>query len=650
MSLFSLEPVKKFGHGLTVISGALALFFGSAALADPPDRVARLSYESGTVTFEPAGTQDWVQASLNRPLITGDALWVDTNSRAELNVGRAALRADTQTSVSVTNLDDKLAQFQLAQGTVILRVRSIPPDGQYEIDTPNLALTITQPGLYRMTVTADGQSTYVLVREGAATANGENQSYAIGAGQSYNFAGTDLSQYTYYDPPAPDGFDQFSAGRDSRWTRATSARYVSPDMIGYEDLDANGTWQNADGYGNVWVPNNVAADWAPYHDGHWAWVAPWGWTWVDDEPWGFAPFHYGRWVHLDYGWGWVPGPVTVAPVYAPALVAFVGGPGFSIAVGGPGAVGVAWFPLGPREVYRPGYDVSIGYVQRVNVSNTIVTTTIVNNVYNNTTPVHYANQNVPNAVTAVPNAAFAGGQSVRTAAVHLAPTAIAGAQVSAVAPIAPTARAVAGPGAASSFHPNAASLQRQVVARTAPPPAPIPFAAKAQALQANPGHPMAPAAEEQFRATSGVVAARPVARVITTPPAAAVVPLRAPATGLSGRPATPGATAVTAPGAPPRSFDTAAPRGPSAAPIERMPTNSFGRPAEPTTPTIRPTEPQNFERPAPPQPGRPAEPVQNQVRPVAPPSVPAQKPESARPPASSQHPADKNERDHRDEH
>jgi hypothetical protein len=621
---------------LSASAGLIALLFSNAALADPPDRVARLSYESGTVTFEPAGTQDWVQASLNRPLITGDALWVDSGSRAELNVGRAALRADAQTSVSVTNLDDQMAQFQLAQGTVVLRVRSVPPSGQYEIDTPNLALTVTQPGLYRVTVTADGQNTYVLVREGAATASGENQSYAIGAGQSYNFSGTDLSQYTYYDPPAPDGFDQFCAERDARWSRAASARYVSPDMIGYEDLDANGTWQTADGYGSVWVPNHVAADWAPYHDGHWAWVAPWGWTWVDDAPWGFAPFHYGRWVHLDYGWGWVPGPVAVAPVYAPALVAFVGGPGFGVAIGGPGAVGVAWFPLGPREVYRPGYEVSPAYVQRVNVSNTTVTTTVVNNVYNNTTVVHYANQSVPNAVTAVPSAAFAGGQPVRNAAIHLAPSAIATAQVTAVAPVTPTAHAVAGPGAVSNFHPSMAAQQRQVVARTVPPPAPIPFAAKAQALQANPGHPIAPAAEQQLRATPGVVAARPVAHVIATPAPTAITPARvAPA----ARPAAAGAAPVLQP----RSFDATAPRPPSASPaaVERAPANSFARPSELPPASSRPAEPaQNLNRPQQLPPARPAEPVQ--------PPAQAARPEPARP--SQQHaPSDKNDRDRRDE-
>ena len=68
-----------------------------------------------------------------------------------------------------------------------------------------------------------------------------------------------------------------------------------------------------------------AVDWAPYSHGHWGWVQPWGWTWVDDAPWGFAPFHYGRWVYVRDRWCWTPGACVARPVYAPALVAWVGG-------------------------------------------------------------------------------------------------------------------------------------------------------------------------------------------------------------------------------------------------------------------------------------------------------------------------------------
>ena len=182
-------------------------------------------------------------------------------------------------------------------------------------------------------------------------------------------------------------------------------------MTGYEDLDDYGRWQYVGGYGTVWVPSNVASDWAPYRDGHWAYIDPWGWTWVDDEPWGFAPFHYGRWAYAGSRWCWVPGPVAVRPVYAPALVAFVGGVGISIG-GGPG---VGWFPLAPGEVYVPYYRGSRGYVERINVTNTVVNVTRVTNVYNvsaNVTNITYVNQRVNNGVTLVSRDTFVNARPV----------------------------------------------------------------------------------------------------------------------------------------------------------------------------------------------------------------------------------------------
>jgi len=611
---------------LAIAAGAFFTFASAAVLADPPALVARISYQSGTVTYDPAGTPDYVNADVNRPLTTGDALWVDTSSRAELNMGRMVLRADSQTSVTVTNLDDHVAQFQLAQGTVLLHVRNLNPGDICEIDTPNLAFSISQPGKYRVTVTPDGQTTYVLVRQGEGTATGDTQSYAINSGQSYSFSGADLSNYTYYDPPAPDDLDRFADDRDQRWDHATSARYVAPDVIGYEDLDANGTWQSVEGYGNVWVPSNVAVGWAPYHDGHWAWVSPWGWTWVDDAPWGFAPFHYGRWAHAGFGWCWVPGPVEEAPVYAPALVAFVGGPGFSVGVG----VGVAWFPLGPRDVFRPGYEVSPAYVQRVNVSNTTVNNTYVTNVYNNTTVVKYANQSVPSAVTAVPAAAFAGGQSVARAAVAVPPGELGRAQITPIAAVVPTARAVTGPGAVSSAHPTAAVMQRAVVARTAPPPPPVPFAAKQAALAANPGHPLPPAAEEQLRRSTTVSTPHPVVHVVKAPTqAAAPPPARAAAAPF--KPATaaaPPAAAAARPGAPVERPIAAPPARPA--------------PLAPVRPETTPRAPEPVARPEVTQPRLQAPlPAAQAPRPeVVQPRAPAPPAQAARPEVAPRAPAE----------
>ncbi len=323
-----------------------------------------------------------------------------------------------------------------------------------------------------------------------------------------------MRDYQYVDAPRLDEFDRWASDRDRRYDNSVSARYVSQDVVGYQDLDANGTWRVDATYGNVWVPNRVAAGWAPYRDGHWAWIDPWGWTWVDDAPWGFAVSHYGRWTNLRGTWGWVPGPVRSQAYYAPALVAFVGGSNFQLSISSGNVGGVAWFPLGPREVYRPAYPVSRGYFERVNVSNTVVNTTVVNNYYNNTnvTNVVYANRQVPGAVVAVPTTAFVQSQPVAKSAVRVSREVVERVPVAFVAPVVPTERSVRG-AAAQGDRPPSRVFERSAVARSAPPPAAVGFAAQQQQLTANPGQPLDAANRKELKREA--TAPKPEVRVIS---------------------------------------------------------------------------------------------------------------------------------------
>src|SRR5713226_5169893 len=419
---------------------------------DPPSRVARLGYMEGSVSFQPAGETEWVQAVPNRPMTTGDKLWADRDSRAELQLGSAVIRLNANTGFSFLNLNDNTVQIQLTSGSVNVRVRRLDQNDVFEVDTPNLAFSIYRPGSYRVEASEDGTYTVVSLREGEGEATGNGQTYTIHAGQRATFSGTDSLNADVENIGGPDQFDGWTDGRDHRWENSRSSRYLSRDVVGYEDLDDNGDWRDDSNYGHVWFPTHVEVGWAPYHNGNWAWVAPWGWTWVDDAPWGYAPFHYGRWVSVSGRWGWVAGPVDVAPVYAPALVVFVGG---GIGVG----VDVGWFPLGPREDYVPTYNVSREYVKRVNVRNTTVNTTTVTNVYNTTivnnnnttnitntniTNVNYVNRNVQGAVTAVPQHAFVSAQPVARAAVKMDARQMASAPVMTRVALAPSRDSVLG--------------------------------------------------------------------------------------------------------------------------------------------------------------------------------------------------------------
>jgi hypothetical protein len=470
---------------------------------DPPTRAARLSYTGGAVSFAPAGSDEWVDAVVNRPLTTGDKLWTDQGGRVELRVDAYAIRLGELTGFSFLNLDDRTVQIRLTEGTVNVRVRRLDQDQTLEIDTPNIAFNVLRPGSYRVSVNENGDSTIVNVRDGQGEVTGGDSAYPIRAGQSATFAGTDQLSADVEGYPGDDAFDRWCYDRDSRWDRSQSARYVSDDVVGYEDLDDYGGWRTVNEYGTVWFPHTTIVGWQPYRYGHWVWISPWGWTWVDDAPWGFAPFHYGRWVTVNGVWGWVPvaprpAVVTVAyvrPVYAPALVAWVGGPRFSVSVG-VGGGGVAWFPLGPRDVYCPAYRVTPRYVERVNVYNTtIINRTQVTNVYNtvyvqkNVTNVNYQNRTY---VTATSQASFTSAQPVGRNLVRVDSREAASAQVSPMTPaVAPQQRSVMGGAASARVRPPAQAISRQVVAKTAPPPPAASVNQQLQKVQANGGRPVA---------------------------------------------------------------------------------------------------------------------------------------------------------------
>src|SRR5208282_1296705 len=458
---------------------------------------------------------------------------------SELHLGSASIRLGSNTGFSFLNLTDSTTQVQLTEGTLNIRVRRLADDETFEVDTPNLAFTLLRPGNYKVNVNEAGDATVVIVRDGQGEVTGGGSAYTIHPQEVGTFNGTDQidADVESWDSSSDD-FDTWCAERDARIDNSISTRYVSSDVIGYEDLDEYGGWRPTPDYGTIWFPHVAVVGWAPYHYGHWAWVSPWGWTWVDDAPWGFAPFHYGRWVFVGGGWGWVPCPprvVAVAyvrPVYAPALVAWVGGPHFGVGIGVGGfaaGVNVGWFPLGPREVFVPSYPVSRAYVSRVNISNTTVNETVVNNYYNttvvnrnvNVTNVRYVNQGAPGAVTATSPRAFTSAQPVSRNLVAVDQREVASAPVGVSAPsVAPPRQAVLGSGAATNVRPPASLASRAVVAKTAPPPPPPSFEKQQAAIQANHGQPISMAQTRQIQPARTTAAVAPVKIAPPSTPAA----------------------------------------------------------------------------------------------------------------------------------
>src|SRR6202162_3322943 len=184
---------KSLYSPVLILFTVLAFVFASSARADddPPGRVARLNYIQGSISFQPGGETDWVQANPNRPLTTGDNLWTDRDSRGELHIGSSSIRIASETGITFLNLDDRTVQIQLAQGSMNVNVRRLDGGDDFEIDTPNLAFTLQRPGEYRVDVDPNGNATAITVRAGEGEATGGGSDYHMDSGDRATLRGTD---------------------------------------------------------------------------------------------------------------------------------------------------------------------------------------------------------------------------------------------------------------------------------------------------------------------------------------------------------------------------------------------------------------------------------------------------------------------------
>lgn len=518
MHVLSMKKRWLIPRGGRLLAVLLAACVRAAALADdvdPPARAARLSDVEGPVSLEPAGVAEWTAATLNRPLTGGDRLWADENARAEVDLGNAAVRLGAHTGFAFFELDDTTAQMQLTGGVLIVRVRNLAANQVYEIDTPNLSVSLQQAGEYRLEVNGGGDVTTVKVMDGTAQALGGSLWLAMGAGQSVTFSGTTTLTYSSSRLGPADDLDVWSEARDQ--DAPSAAPYLPSDLPGAADLEANGSWQQSPDYGEVWIPTTVVAGWVPYRFGRWLWVSPWGWTWVDDALWGYAPFHYGRWVHWRDTWCWVPGSRLARPVYAPALVGWLSG-----------TAEVGWFPLGPHEPYAPRAPVSTAYLHRVNLASNVAVSDAGRSSPASGADARYRNAHTM-AVSRVPRDVFTSAQQVNARLLQTPLPSEARPEGSAPA-IAPIRQSVLGLAQGrGAVHPPAQEFARSVVARRTPPPAPLPFDELMGTLQASDG-------SMPTRAAPGAPRA-PLSAVRLVVPAGAPVTLNEPHAGTRRAPA-----------------------------------------------------------------------------------------------------------------
>jgi len=390
----------------------------SIAMADPSGRVGRVSYIQGNVDFRTTPDDDPFDAEINWPVTSQNVITVGRNGRAEFRVGSAAIRIDADSEVEITQLDDDHFDLRLLYGSAYVRIKNPELAHESSVFTPQGRIVFSEPSNVRIDTERAPDTTVLTVLDGTARLAAAGSSVTVREGKRAEIVDGDVRVSNLHSNDLRDDFDGWVAARAQRDNKSQSIRYVSVETTGYEDLDQYGSWQTTTEYGAVWYPRVVAADWAPYRVGRWTWVDPWGWTWVDSAPWGYAPFHYGRWVQYRNRWCWAPGQIIARPVWAPAMVGWIGGSNWSVSFSAGAAPAIGWFPLAPREVYVPSYRVSHNYLRQVNVTHVRnVTNVRIINGYASAPPrEHYRNREVRNAVSVMPHDQFVSRRTVVVAA------------------------------------------------------------------------------------------------------------------------------------------------------------------------------------------------------------------------------------------
>ncbi len=315
--------------------------------------VARLAWLEGDVSIAPGDAPDERQSgAVNAPLTSGDRLRVGSGGHAEMQLRGAVLflAPGTELAFQAGARDSRLVA--LSSGTVTIRVFGARGIDDLAVATPNAAVALELPGVYRFDVSATGD-TAVSVARGRARAATAEGGLSLGWGERMRVVGLVRPEYDVVDLGKGDAWDRWVEKRSARFRSVRSAAHVHPDVCGVDDLDAWGEWEQTAERGWAWFPRVSLADWMPYRSGRFVWREPWGWTWLSDEAWGWAPYHHGRWTIVRKRWAWLPDePKGATPSWLPAVVAFVGGgPGPDGSSGSDGYVG--WFPLAPGEPLHP---------------------------------------------------------------------------------------------------------------------------------------------------------------------------------------------------------------------------------------------------------------------------------------------------------
>ncbi|HEY0725207.1 MAG TPA: DUF6600 domain-containing protein, partial [Pyrinomonadaceae bacterium] len=316
---------------------------------DVKARVARISLIGGEVNLKRNGNQDWETARLNYPLVEGDTVATDKDSRLEIQIdARNFVRLAANSTLRIVTLRDEGIALSVVEGTATVRLAKFDRKKEYfEIDAPRTTMAAEKEGSYRIDVPNDGRVRLTVRDGGSARIYSDTSGFVLRDGRSAELvvAGENMGDWEFSIALSGDVIDDWVREREQFLAQRLKydVKYYDEYVWGAEDLGTYGDWNYTDDFGWIWRPHpttiSTFSDWAPYRYGYWSWCPPYGWTWVGYEPWGWAPYHYGRWVFHNGYWAWCPRTIYTRhrSWWRPALVAFV----FDVSFGND----ICWYPL-----------------------------------------------------------------------------------------------------------------------------------------------------------------------------------------------------------------------------------------------------------------------------------------------------------------
>ena len=283
---------------------AFALFAAPAVAQEYRYRDGRFLETLGGVSIQRADEVTSDEAVRNMPFLPGDRVWTDDAGRAEVVFaeGETLWIAERTKVDSLGRENDERLGIRLFAGAIAARVRRGGPGFEFQV----LGGVVTSMGPAAFRIDAFRGETVLTVSEGEVLADLAGQRRTVRGGERMSYA-DGRADGPFRLTGREDAFDRWWMDRSRELEQMARAHDRLPDELDAygDELERNGEWVYDEPQGYVYVPR-VRVGWSPYTYGRWIYTA-YGWTWVDDEPWGFVTSHYGRWGYSSrIGWHWMP--------------------------------------------------------------------------------------------------------------------------------------------------------------------------------------------------------------------------------------------------------------------------------------------------------------------------------------------------------